>query len=298
MVVHGVARPIAVAVADRAVDLPMHLCGFFQVGSISDGLPPHIEQNGGNHIHERRQDAIPRSGGHGLMESHVVDEELFRLVERGIHSRDLLGHRSHLIASRPFSGESGDRHLERLSCLEHLRRRESVQGSHQAEWTAVERRRLVGLNDERSGSLTRLQHAHCGERANSRPQSGTADAKDLGKIPFRWQAIAGPQLAAMDHVTQLLDHPFRSRLVPLGINRFKNLRFRSSHSSARLTPLLPGYSFYLTTASGRPSPTFLRPISVTSFPLMRTFRNSRPWTFFTILPLATLLNVQSSSRTL
>src|SRR2546429_2107347 len=54
-----------------------------------------------------------RSGGrgHALVEAHVVEEELLRLVERGVHARDLYGHRRHLRSEEHTSELQSRLHL-------------------------------------------------------------------------------------------------------------------------------------------------------------------------------------------
>src|SRR5947207_2165702 len=78
VVAHAVARRFGVVLAYGAVNLPVHLRRLFQVFGPLDGLAAHVEEYRRHHVHQRGEDAVAGGCGHGLVEAHVVEEELLR----------------------------------------------------------------------------------------------------------------------------------------------------------------------------------------------------------------------------
>src|SRR5437868_11066515 len=58
VVAHGEARGLGVALAYGAVNLAVHLRRLLQVCGVLDGLAARVEEERGDHVHQRRQDAV------------------------------------------------------------------------------------------------------------------------------------------------------------------------------------------------------------------------------------------------
>ena len=101
------------------------------------------------------------------------------------------------------AASAGDADLEDAARLEHLVAREAVQRGEEAERLAAEHRRSA--TDERAGAVARLDDAHGRQRAQARPDAGTADPDPQGQFALGRQAIARAQFAALDELADVTD---------------------------------------------------------------------------------------------
>ena len=203
MLLHGLAGLGGVVGADGAVDLAVHLGGFFEVDGVCDGLAAVLVEIGGDGLHEGAEDGVAGSSSDGAVKAYVVDEVLLGVFESGVHLGDLFGEFGDVLVGGTLGGEGGDAGLEDEAGLEHLPGKEAVEGSEDREGAGVEGGWARG--DEGSGAVTALEDAHGGEEADAGAEAGTADLELAGEITLGRETVARLDLTFGDEGTDVFD---------------------------------------------------------------------------------------------
>ena len=166
MLAHRRAGALRIVRPDGVVDGPVQMSRFLQIAPVLRRLAPLLVEQGGHHLHERRENRIARGFGHRTVEADVVDQEGLRIVERGKHAGDLLRDGGDLLVVRTFGGKTRHPHFERTPRLEHLVAREAVERGEKTQRLAAERRRAIG--DEGAGAVPGLKDADRCKRTQTR----------------------------------------------------------------------------------------------------------------------------------
>ena len=116
--------------------------------------------------------------------------------QRREQARDLVGERGHLIGHRALGRQAGGADLEDAPRLVHLLAGEAVQRGQEAERLGAERRRTIRNVGARA--MPRTHDAHRRQRAQAGAHGRTAHADVDRQIALGRQAVAPPQLAALD----------------------------------------------------------------------------------------------------
>ncbi len=220
--------------ADGAIDLAVHLGGFFEVDGVLHGLAAVLVEVGGDGLHESAEDGVAGGAGDSAMEADVVNEVLLRIRERGVHLGDLFGELGDVLVGCALGGKGGNVGFDDETCLEHLPGQEAVKDAEDGEGAGVERWRTSG--DEGSGAVAALEDSHGGEEADAGAKAGATDLELAGEFSFGWETVARVDLAFADEGANVLDD-LHGELAVAGdlVKLLFELFFHAERSSLRLS---------------------------------------------------------------
>src|SRR5215831_609420 len=89
VVAHGSAGFLWLLRTNSAIDATMELERFAKVVGALDGVAPPLVHHFGNHLDECRQSRVAGCRSHSPVKEDVVDQILLRVIDHGVHLRQL-----------------------------------------------------------------------------------------------------------------------------------------------------------------------------------------------------------------